>query len=328
MMVQSPKRSASESDIAEGEAVEEAKAGPPAAVGPGPYRINVAAELSGVASATLRAWERRYGVPAPRRTTSAYRLYSAEDVQLVARMRELVESGVAPAQAAKSLLSSGGGLPMDESGEADPFEVARERLLAATQRFDTRTIDEEITRLSLLVDAQTLYGRVVSPLLVEVGSRWQQGVLSVAQEHLLAEKLELALRAALRAMDRAEGPLVLLACIDGDDHVLGLLGAALRFASAGAKVTVLGASTPPSAIADAVRSMAPRIVGLSATIEPPNARALFKEYAKAAGTTPWVLGGTAAHKLQSVAEAAGARVVSGAMSDWGAHVREWLRGAR
>lgn len=34
----------------------------------GPYRINVVAELVGVPSATLRAWERRYGVPSPDRS--------------------------------------------------------------------------------------------------------------------------------------------------------------------------------------------------------------------------------------------------------------------
>lgn len=300
-------------------------------MGPGPYRINVAAALSGVAPATLRAWERRYGVPAPRRTTSAYRLYSADDVKLVARMRELVESGVAPAQAARSLLSSGAVTPAVEDrdrGEVDALELARDRLLSATERWDGRAIDEELTRLSFLVDAQTLYTKIVSPLIVELGKRWEEGDLSIAQEHLVSEKLELALRAALRTLDRADGPLVLLACVDGDTHVLGLIGAALKFASAGAKVTVLGAATPPSAIADAVRSMAPRLVGLSTTTDVPNARALFKEYAKACGETPWVVGGVGAPALKTAVEAAGGRVVAGAAGEWGSHVRDLLRGVR
>ena len=48
------------------------------------YRIRAVAELTGVSTATLRAWERRYGVPTPSRTASAYRLYGDEDVALVA----------------------------------------------------------------------------------------------------------------------------------------------------------------------------------------------------------------------------------------------------
>ena len=67
------------------------------------YRIRAVADLTGVSTATLRAWERRYGVPTPSRTASAYRLYGDDDVALVSQMRDLVESGVAPAEAARVL---------------------------------------------------------------------------------------------------------------------------------------------------------------------------------------------------------------------------------
>ncbi len=70
---------------------------------PGRFRINWVAENTGVAEATLRAWERRYQVPKPSRTPSGYRLYSPDDVALVRKMRELCEAGVAPAEAAKQL---------------------------------------------------------------------------------------------------------------------------------------------------------------------------------------------------------------------------------
>ena len=301
-----------------------------AAVGPGPYRINVAAELSGVPAATLRAWERRYGVPVPRRTTSAYRLYSSEDVDLVRRMRELVESGVAPAEAARTLLASGENLSASEEAPGgDALELVRERIIAATQRWDARAIDEELTRALFLVDAQTLYNKIISPLIVEVGTRWESGQLCVAQEHLLSEKLELALRAVLRALDRADGPMVLLGTISDESHVLGLLGAAIKLAQGGARLALLGAATPPSAVADAVRSMAPRLVGLSVTGTPiPKPRALFKAYAQACGTTPWVVGGPGAASVEDAVLECGGLVAIGPMSAWGTQVREWLRGAR
>jgi DNA-binding transcriptional MerR regulator/methylmalonyl-CoA mutase cobalamin-binding subunit len=295
--------------------------------GPGPYRIHVAAELSGVAPATLRAWERRYGIPSPRRSTTAYRLYSAEDVDLVARMRSLIESGIAPAEASRTVRATD--LPgFPEGGGEDVFKLAEARLLAATQRWDGRAIDEELMRLSLLVDATTLYARVLSPLLVEVGRRWEAGVLSIAQEHLLSEKVELTLRAALRTFERSEGPQVVLAAIDGDPHVIGLLGAALRFAGGGARVTVLGATTPPAAIADVVRSMAPAMIGLSATIAPGNAKTLFREYGRACGDTRWVVGGPAAGSLARAVDSGGGALAVGTAGAWGVQMRDWLRGAR
>jgi DNA-binding transcriptional MerR regulator len=70
----------------------------------GRFRINWVAENTGVAEATLRAWERRYQVPKPARTPSGYRLYNEADVAQVQRMRELCEAGVAPADAAQQIL--------------------------------------------------------------------------------------------------------------------------------------------------------------------------------------------------------------------------------
>ena len=66
------------------------------------YRIHTVAEMTGVNPVTLRAWERRYGVPQPIRTPSAYRLYSDHDVQQIRRMLQLSESGLAASEAAPS----------------------------------------------------------------------------------------------------------------------------------------------------------------------------------------------------------------------------------
>ena len=298
------------------------------AAGTGPFRIQIAAELCGVPSATLRAWERRYGIPVPRRTASAYRLYSAEDVELVRRMRDLVEAGVSPAEAARRVL--GLAAPVSNSGHValDALELAQGRILAAMMRWDTSSIDTELTRLSMLLDAQTMYERVVSPVIAEVGARWERGEVSIAQEHLLTERLELAVRASLRCLERAEGPMVLLACVDMEQHVLGLLGAALRFAASGARTVLLGAMTPAAALGGAVRAMAPRLVGLSVSIPRPGAPALFRAYAKACGSTPWLVGGAAAEPMRPAIEAAGGLVAVGPASAWSAQIRDWLRSAR
>ncbi len=294
----------------------------------GPYRIQAAARLCGIPATTLRAWERRYGVPVPRRTAAAYRLYSAEDVALVQRMRALVDEGVAPAEAAQLVLASLPAASSTEPAPLDGLELAQQRVLAAMQRWDTFAIDTELTRLSMLLDAQTLYERVVAPLVVEVGRRWERGDISIAQEHLLTERLELAVRAALRALERQEGPLVLLACADHEQHVLGMLGAALRLASSGARTVTLGAMTPPEAIGEAVRNMAPRMVGLSVSVAPAGARTLFKAYSKACGATLWVVGGAAAESVRAAVEAAGGIVAPGPASQWSSQVRDWLRSSR
>lgn len=298
-------------------------------LGAGPFRIRAVAVLSGVPAATLRAWERRYGVPTPRRTASAYRLYTADDVEQVRRLRTLVEQGVSPSEAAQKLRAAPcRELALPEGALVEATEVARCHLLEAAIRFDAPQLDAELARLSLLFDAVSLYEQIVSPLLVEVGRRWSEGTLSVAHEHFLSERLEAATRGALKMLERSEGPLVLLACLDREQHVLGMLGAALRLAASGARVVVLGARTPPEAVAEAVAALAPRLVGLSACVAPKAPRRLLRAYGRACAGTPWVLGGRAAEALRTPAAEAGGFVALGAARDWQASVRAWLQSPR
>ena len=64
------------------------------------YTIKHAAEVTGLSVATLRAWERRYGVVTPHRTEAGYRLYDDEAVHALSVMASLVVEGWSPRQAA------------------------------------------------------------------------------------------------------------------------------------------------------------------------------------------------------------------------------------
>ena len=82
----------------------------------GPLRIHAVAELTGVPEPTLRAWERRYGIPCPERTSSGYRLYGAREVDEVRRMKELCEAGMAAAEAAALVRTRGVRVDAGEDG--------------------------------------------------------------------------------------------------------------------------------------------------------------------------------------------------------------------
>lgn len=57
------------------------------------YRSGEAARLARMPAATLRIWERRYGVVAPPKTPSGQRLYSDDDVQRIRLLKALVNQG-------------------------------------------------------------------------------------------------------------------------------------------------------------------------------------------------------------------------------------------
>ena len=56
--------------------------------------IGELAELTGVAVATLRAWETRYGFPAPRRSAGGQRRYTRHEVDRVSRVVRAREAGL------------------------------------------------------------------------------------------------------------------------------------------------------------------------------------------------------------------------------------------
>ncbi len=271
------------------------------------YRIRAVAELTGVSTATLRAWERRYGVPTPSRTASAYRLYGDEDVALVAQMRDLVESGVAPAEAARALRDHAAG-NVESPGEADAYQASCDRILDAVQRFDVESLRQEVTRSLTLGPAIAIFERALAPALRKVGDLWLEGQITVAQEHLLSNILLGRVHQLVELLQPVDASRrVALGCFETEDHVLGLYGVALHFAAWGYRSVFLGARTPPDAVARVVSTLEVDAVALSVTIQPgaAQARALVDAYADACRGTAWLVGGQGIGDMRRFIEARG-----------------------
>ncbi|MGH3286345.1 MAG: MerR family transcriptional regulator [Streptosporangiaceae bacterium] len=79
-------------------------------------RIGEVARRAGVTSATLRAWEARYGLAPPARTKGGQRLYREADVGRVQAVRGLVDQGWSVAGAVSQVLGQPG-RPGEASGE-------------------------------------------------------------------------------------------------------------------------------------------------------------------------------------------------------------------
>ncbi|MEJ7734970.1 MAG: MerR family transcriptional regulator [Polyangiaceae bacterium] len=153
----------------------------------GRYRIQAVAGLTGVPAATLRAWERRYGVPTPARTASAYRLYSDQDVDRVRRMRALIERGIAASRAAEEVLAERESSdPPQAAADGDAFAAVVARIVAAAMRFDERGLEEAVALAAASGSALAVFERVLGPAVNRVGDLWHRGQATVAQEHLIS----------------------------------------------------------------------------------------------------------------------------------------------
>jgi len=280
----------------------------------GRYRIQAVADMTGVSAATLRAWERRYGIPRPQRTASAYRLYSDRDIEMVRRVRDLCEGGMAPSQAAQIVLSGAApaeARPSTVAAEGDVYALAVEGIIAAVERFDPESLESAVKQALFLGPSVTVFERVLAPALALVGRRWEEGSLGVGQEHLASEVVSNAVRHLLRLV-QPEGAsrVALLACFADEEHLIPLHGIALRFAEWGFRTVLLGARTPPHALRQAVAELQPDVVGLSVTVAPPpyRARELLEGYAEACGEVPWVVGGFASDEMAELVASTGGAV--------------------
>ena len=221
------------------------------------WRIKEFAARVGVQEPTLRAWERRYHLLAPERSSGGFRLYSADDEQRVRSMQSHMARGIGAAQAAVLALAES---TRELLAPARPDDLI-DALIAAAEEFD-------VTRFDTLLDRAFAHGRlpgirdVVLPMLVEVGARWERDELSVGDEHLTSHLLERRLLGMARGWERGAGPLALLACPPGERHTLGLVCFGLLLAEHGWRIAYLGADTPLDQIAALSASVRPVAVVL------------------------------------------------------------------
>ncbi|HEX5724710.1 MAG TPA: MerR family transcriptional regulator, partial [Longimicrobiaceae bacterium] len=207
------------------------------------YRIKWVAAVTGINPATLRAWERRYRLIAPRRSPSGYRLYSDEDVAVLSRIKRLTDEGLAIGEAIERVRRSLGTLPVAACGTS--LDEVRRQLRDALVTFDRAGALAAFERLADLAPERRAE-EVLLPVMREIGDLWEHGEAGVAEEHFASGFVREKLAAMLEALDAGApgGAEAVCAGVPGELHELGLLAAAVHLASHGWRVLYLGADVP------------------------------------------------------------------------------------
>jgi len=226
-------------------------------------RIGELARRTGVTPELLRAWEQRYGLLQPARSNGGFRLYSEEDERRVRTTTSLISQGLSAAEAARRALAEG---PVAATAADQPV-VARfaADLAAALDGFDAERAHAVFDRLLAGVSVETVLRDVVLPYLKELGSRWERGEVSIAQEHFASNLLRGRLMGLARDWSSGTGRTVVLACPPGEEHDLGLIMFGISIARRGRRVVFLGADTPLETVREAVAATRPSAVVLSVT---------------------------------------------------------------
>jgi methanogenic corrinoid protein MtbC1 len=185
--------------------------------------------------------------------------------------------------------------------------------LGAADQIAAHGILERASELGWTADE--LRCELITPVLHEVGRRWERGEIGVADEHLATSVCEWLLFSIAGRVPRVRDPAArraIVGCSPGELHTLGSLVVANILSERGWRVLYLGASTPSDAWAPIVRARSAEVAVLatttpSAVADVPAALRTIHEARPGCVT---VVGGQA-YATRAIGRRVGAAIVSG-----------------
>ncbi len=220
------------------------------------FSIRQMIELTGLSEFTIRGWENRYSAFDPQRSNTGRREYSKSDVERALLLRELLKRGHKISKIAKVNNKKLLGFFEQKADDVSPNSkvVTAALELMALQKWS------ELSRLFKKVQSkktEELIQGFFLPVLTELASQIQAGIVSIAQEHVFSSFLKEKIYSALSDLEnkkktnRAHKKVrFVLATPEGDHHEIGLLLAHLLIRSSGFTSLYLGPHTPAQDIAE------------------------------------------------------------------------------
>ena len=301
------------------------------------HPIQVVARRTGLSADVIRAWEKRYDVVEPARSSAGRRLYSDADVDRLQLLARATLTGRAIGQVATLDPSSLAEVLRDDASTAAPLLSARaerrgvegsadrrvlertstlERMTAclnAVERFDVVSLDVSLRRAVVALSAETFLDALIVPFWSEVLGRVHEGTLHAAHKHLAMSALRHALD---RMVEAATSPLaapdLVVATPLGQSSELGALLVAAAAAADGERALYLGPAVPAEAIAESAVALEARVVALGlgdTTSDRVVSRELHRLRALLPAETVIVVEGTAADAHRRVLRAIDAIVL-------------------
>lgn len=176
------------------------------------YGIQAVADRCGVNPVTLRAWERRYGLIKPARTTSGHRRYSDEDVARIRAILGWLDRGLPIGQVRQMLDGEGTAAAPASALDAVPWRTAVDEALVALDTLNSRRLEQLFNRLTGEYPLSRVFALFCDPLLESLRIRPARAGARALLESTLQQKL--AGRLLSQAPRRGDGGWLVMAVGD------------------------------------------------------------------------------------------------------------------
>ncbi len=241
------------------------------------FNLKAVVQETGLKPDTLRAWERRYGLPKPQRSSGGHRLYSQHDIdtlkwltarqeeglsisRAVALWRQLEEEGQNPLYAPGYALSTIPEPPVYVPQGENVVEL-RQAWIDACLQFDEQAAEQILTQAFALYPPETVCFELLQKSLAKVGDAWYQGEASAQQEHFMSSLTLRHLEALVAAAPPPTRPgRILVGCPPEESHTFPPLLLTLLLKRRGWQVVYLGARVPMERLQATVDTVEPHLV--------------------------------------------------------------------
>ena len=220
----------------------------------GPYTISTIADITGINPVTLRAWERRHGLITPIRTESGHRLYTDKDIEQIRKILQLVNEGVSVGhvkEALQNMKERDAGRPKTERGS---WQDHLQEMLDAVTTFNEPALERVYNEVMSLYPVDVVTRELLLPLFETLGKRWDRSKTGIAEEHFFSVYVRNKLGARFHHRNTVnDGPLLVAACLPGEQHEFGLLLFALAAHAQNYRLILLGANMPLAPLVEVVK---------------------------------------------------------------------------
>lgn len=230
--------------------------------------------ITGLSKAVIRKWEDRYHTVTPERLNNGHRVYTERDVQILLMVRKLVDQGSSIQQASIEAQAHVQNEPTQSVTSTLYTSSIHEeycyRLLEYGTTCDVVAIQRVLQEAHQKFGLERFLDEIVTPLLREIGERWEKNRWNPFQESVSSTVIRdylVGLRNQMHTL--ADAPLLMGACLPGETHDLPLCILLLKAQLRGYRVYLISGSPAPGSIEQLITYFKPQIVLLSAMSELP-----------------------------------------------------------
>lgn len=269
--------------------------------------IGELSKRTGISVLRLRAWESRYGFPVAHVLDSGHRRYDQAVINRTALIAQLLEKGFRVGKVINlnndemtTLLAEKQEIGFEAQNASQSFNEAFEYIMDLNEAKFTHYWEERAAQLSAL----DFLDHHVYPFLIELGEKWENGVLGVSHEHFASNILQYIIEKNWRNQNlKLDGEVSVLALLPNEYHAFGLHFAASLCVSRNQKVLFLGERTPLDAIVETVRKVPTKriIISVSETYDIKLAEKYIRSLVeKLPSSVEFWVGGAGAPELEGV----------------------------